>query len=84
MPHIRARKVGDKIVVEVQLLDTRIEEQEQSKTCVAAAAAAPSAVDDRIHFNNRQVNFRLTLDSKLDCESLNANKHGCGRNADAA
>jgi hypothetical protein len=90
MPHIRACKVGDKIVVEVQLLGTSTEEQEQSGTCVAAATAppsattaAPSGVDDSLRFNNRRINFESILESKLDYESFDMNKHGDSRNADA-
>ena len=85
MPHIRACKVGDKIVVEVQLLGTHEEEQEQSKEKLVAATAEQSIVNDRnsLHFNNREVNFELILESKLDYESFNLNKHGYGRNTDA-
>jgi hypothetical protein len=97
MPHIRACNVGDKIVVEVQLLGTSAEEQEQSETCMAAATAPPRAatappraatapphvVDDSLRFNNRQVNFESTLESKLNYESFDMNKRGKGRNADA-
>ena len=85
MPHIRACKVGDKIVVEVQLLGTHEEEQEQSEEKLVAATAEQSIVNDRnsLHFNNREVNFELILELKLDYESFNVNKHGYGRNADA-
>jgi hypothetical protein len=87
MPHIRACKVGDTIVVEVELvLGTNIQQQhEQSVEPNMAAAATPAVVDGRnsLRFNNRQVNFELILESKLDYESFNLNKQGYGRNADA-
>jgi hypothetical protein len=88
MPQICACMVGEKNLVEVELLGTSIQQQ-QGRSAepneVASAVAAPAAVDNpkSLRFNSRQVNFELISELKLDHESFNLNKHSCGRNADA-